>query len=402
MASSASSSERYLTTSEGAITPAKVIAVGAVLPSLAIIAVVLRFQVRLKTRVDSLDLKNEEMSKALTEENQILTIGMGAMMIVGSALGGLARPTPQGTTPKGYLTAYDEANKITDKIFWTFDLVQCWAFGTAKLSVIFFYRRIFTGKVFNVISISMVAIVCVWTLGFFFAILFRCGTHFWALWAPLIYLLQNCYLSTPMFQAFTISDVITDVLILTIPVYWVSKLKMPLTQRVGVCGVFLLGAVTVAAGVARLVIFIQQTKNPYLNADGIGHLTTEIYWSMIEMGISVVAACLPTMKPLFGKLSPENVLNSFRSMFPLRSRTSLTSSRSREANGTEQILHRANYENIDSLENGILSGRGPEKTNETWVMTDFEVPKPWQQTNTPDEGIRVQRRIEQRTEDRRY
>ena len=37
-------------------------------------------------------------------------------IVLGSALGGLARPTPQGSTPKGYLTAMNEALVITEKV----------------------------------------------------------------------------------------------------------------------------------------------------------------------------------------------------------------------------------------------------------------------------------------------
>lgn len=145
--------------------------------------------------------------------------------------------------------------------------MQCFAFGTAKLSVLFFYRRIFVSSsdVFGWLSLGMVGVVVIWTLGFFFAILFRCGTQFWALWAPLKFLLANCYGSTPMFQAFCISDVITDVLILAMPIYWVrdllrmmahivriadehttlqvTRLRLTPTKKLAVVGVFLLGAV---------------------------------------------------------------------------------------------------------------------------------------------------------------
>lgn len=81
-----------------------------------------------------------------------------------------------------------------------------------------------------------------------------------------------------------------------------------------------------------------RNQDPYLNADGIGHLTTEIWWSMIEMGISIVAACLPTIRPLFGKLSPDRILHSIRSMFSLQSLTSLTPSARRRAAGSEESL----------------------------------------------------------------
>ena len=51
---SSSSGETYLSTSEGGITPASVIAVGAVLPGLATIAVCLRLFVRVKLKTISI------------------------------------------------------------------------------------------------------------------------------------------------------------------------------------------------------------------------------------------------------------------------------------------------------------------------------------------------------------
>jgi hypothetical protein len=48
-----------------------------------------------------------------------------------------------------------------------------------------------------------------------------------------------------MFQAFTISDVITDVIILAIPIYWTLKEQMSIRRKLAVSGVFLLGAVCV-------------------------------------------------------------------------------------------------------------------------------------------------------------
>lgn len=66
-----------------------------------------------------------------------------------------------------------------------------------------------------------------------------------------------------------------------------------------------------------------KSVDPYLNADGIGHLTTEIYWSMIEMGISVVAACLPTMRPLFRHIPTERLRNFFTSLTSRGSRNHL-------------------------------------------------------------------------------
>lgn len=97
--------------------------------------------------------------------------------------------------------------------------------------MLFFYRRIFRGKAFDIITSTLIGFVIVWILSFFFAILFRCGTNFWSLWAPLEYLIANCYNIAPVFEAFTVTDVITDGLILTIPIYYVSATDASLNMR---------------------------------------------------------------------------------------------------------------------------------------------------------------------------
>ncbi|KUI62063.1 hypothetical protein VP1G_11353 [Cytospora mali] len=44
-----------------------------------------------------------------------------------------------------------------------------------------------------------------------------------------------------------------------------------------------------------------------MNADGISHLTTMMFWSMIEMGIAIIAGCLSTIWPLISKVSLGNM-----------------------------------------------------------------------------------------------
>lgn len=306
-------------------TPKSVIAVGAVLPGLATIAVILRFYGRL-FKASTVGVDDWMILCSL-----ILTIGLGVMLIVGSALSGLAQPTPPGNGPEGFLTVINDALIVTEKIEWAFNLVQCLSFGTAKLSVILFYRRIFRGQVFDIISKTMIAIVIAWMLSFFLAILFECGTNYWALWSTLENLLAHCVDDTKIFKAFSISDVITDVLILSMPFYWLWNLHMSWSRKIAVTGIFLLGALAIAAGIARLVIYIQQTTNAFSKPAGIMLITTQLYWSMIEMGLCVIAACLPTLRPLFAEMSAEQIINSIRSKFSMDSVSSLFAGQQRSS-----------------------------------------------------------------------
>lgn len=104
-----------------------------------------------------------------------------------------------------------------------FNWVQIWAFGTVKLSVIFFYRSIFHGKAFNIASWSMVCIVVAWILGAFFAVAFQCGSDIPNLWSSAANIARHCTSGAAVGIGFSIPDVITDGLILAMPLYRVGS-----------------------------------------------------------------------------------------------------------------------------------------------------------------------------------
>lgn len=110
-------------------------------------------------------------------------------------------------------------------------LLQCFSFGLTKMSVVFFYRRIFCnpankGKAFDIISKITIGFVFIWMIAFFFVILFECKGHFWAQWDTLLALLTYCLDDTKIQLVFSYMDVITDVWILSLPLYPVSIVAM--------------------------------------------------------------------------------------------------------------------------------------------------------------------------------
>ena len=106
---------------------------------------------------------------------------------------------------------------------------QVWAFSGIKLSVIFFYRRIFRGRFFEIFSKIMIVIVVSWTLSFFFSYLFECGTNFGANWSTLEVLLTECNQQHVYQQAMAVSDVLTDALLLIMSIPLV-RFTNPLLQ----------------------------------------------------------------------------------------------------------------------------------------------------------------------------
>ena len=102
-------------------------------------------------------------------------------------------------------------------------MMHALAFGCVKYSVILFYRRLFRGKIFQHWTTFLLALVTIWTFGFFFTVLFECGSNVWAVWGTLDDLLTHCANEVEFFEGDCISDIIVDVMILLTPLPIVSE-----------------------------------------------------------------------------------------------------------------------------------------------------------------------------------
>jgi hypothetical protein len=116
------------------------------------------------------------------------------------------------------------------QVDWVDMLLQCLSFGLAKLSVVFFYRRIFCSPAvrngaFDLITKITIGFITIWMLTFFFVILFECKGSFWAQWDALEALLTHCLNDSKIQLVFSYMDVISDVCILALPLYPVSELS---------------------------------------------------------------------------------------------------------------------------------------------------------------------------------
>ena len=101
-------------------------------------------------------------------------------------------------------------------------LLPC-ALGCIKASFLLFYRRVFVVNKksgVNVVLISLLVIVILWTLAFSLTTLFWCGRYFYMLWEPVSGARTNthCANTLSMILVFCITDFITDFVIILIPI----------------------------------------------------------------------------------------------------------------------------------------------------------------------------------------
>lgn len=99
------------------------------------------------------------------------------------------------------------------------------ALGCAKTSLLFFYLRVFSVENWNKRTIfikTLITIIALWAVAFFFAVLFACGTHVSAIWGPTQNLYTICTNTLHRLVSLCFTDFFADIIIILIPVPIVS------------------------------------------------------------------------------------------------------------------------------------------------------------------------------------
>ena len=100
--------------------------------------------------------------------------------------------------------------------------MQILALATIKLSILFFYRRIFRGRAFDIASWVLIGVVGAWAVTFVIAILAACGTSIAANFETLGALKEECVDTFDILIALAVSDVVVDLAVLFMPIPLVS------------------------------------------------------------------------------------------------------------------------------------------------------------------------------------
>ncbi|KAL6721772.1 hypothetical protein ACLMJK_000877 [Lecanora helva] len=271
-------------------TPGKMYALAIFLTLLAMVAIALRFYTR---RMKKAQYSYDDY---MILPAMLFTIGTAVCLIVGTALGDMARHTQVDDEDWPIVT---HRTVVFEQVVYASQLTQTLTFGFTKFTVLLLYRRIFTGEVFRKVIYVAYALVFIWTVGFFFANLLQC----WPISINWTGFGQNpayCIDNNTMLIAAAWSDMFTDVAILALPLPCIWGLQMKTVHKVGVSAIFLLGLLTVGAGAARLVVFRDVARATDSGAVDITYiLTPTVYWPLIESSLGIVGACLPLLRPLF-------------------------------------------------------------------------------------------------------
>ncbi|KAE8160740.1 hypothetical protein BDV40DRAFT_313556 [Aspergillus tamarii] len=256
----------------------EVLAAGVVLPIVCLACVMLRFVARGSQKIKAYRRTSADIIPSRDSGYSVHVMGYPT-------------PYPMSDDPKKALAKYNHAYETEAKIEFYFQLFMIAAYGFIKASIVLFYRRIFVSNKksrFAIISNICLAVTVVWAVAFFLLFLFGCKTKIYLHWAPLQEVRDQCGDPLAAETALVVSDLITDlaILLLPFPKYTTSRL-------------FLFPTRALSASIVRLAIYLIVFLVGYeAGYDPDQTVTTMLWWSMIEASLGLIAACLPTLRPV--------------------------------------------------------------------------------------------------------
>ncbi|KAH8198208.1 hypothetical protein TruAng_007635 [Truncatella angustata] len=194
-------------------------------------------------------------------------------------------------------TISDEFTIPYMKAFYSSVVVYNVAACFLKISILFQYRRIFAGRTMQRLTLIGLIFETVWAVTLSFLLPLTC-IPVAAFWDTSIE--GHCLNQLHIWYLMAAMNLATDFIIFGMPIPVINRLHLAKKQKIMLMLVFCLGFFTCIISVIRLRtlnIAANTTDPTWDNADA-------AIWSFLELIIGVLAACLPTLRPLYAKVLP--------------------------------------------------------------------------------------------------
>ena len=194
----------------------------------------------------------------------------------------------------------------------------------AKLSILAFFRRLFPVRTMNIATLAVGAFVAAYGIATLLVAIFQCRpvSKAWNLNTP-----GDCIQLMLWSQAVSIPNIVSDVVLIALPLQQVWKLQTGIAQKIGLSIAFGLGGFNIVCSALRMSMFFTQYtgSDPYMAAVSLHS------WSVVEATTAVIAACVPSLYPFFKRAAARH--SSKCSKIPTSKTRSDTSDHSVQTSG---------------------------------------------------------------------
>lgn len=115
----------------------------------------------------------------------------------------------------------------------------------------------------------------------------------------------ECFDQYTLFQGVVIFNLVTNIMIIFLPMPTIWHLRLPLRQRILVLSVFSIGIIPCASLIARLILSSHhRVSGEKSRADAAWFFAPAENWAIVEICSGIICASLAPLKPLFKLLLP--------------------------------------------------------------------------------------------------
>ncbi|KDN66580.1 hypothetical protein CSUB01_10139 [Colletotrichum sublineola] len=270
--------------------------------------------------------------RAFTRLKMLRTFGLDDVIMVVAQILALGTAVAIGLESKWGLGKHSWVQPKEDyvpymKSFYVSIILYNIATTVVKLSILLQYRRIFANELMQKLTTWGLVFMTAWTVMLCFLLPMMClpVAAFWdsTVDGRCINLLASWYTMAGV-------NIVADFFIFSLPIPVINSLQIPRRQKRMLIFVFGLGFGTCIISAFRIKTLrvAAQTQDPFW--DNVDAAT----WSFLEVTIGILAACLPTLRPIFVAIFPR-LFNG--SSYQMKSKGNPSQYTSNYGHGSERV-----------------------------------------------------------------
>lgn len=193
--------------------------------------------------------------------------------------------------------------QITNVLYYYFlgEIFYILALGISKISILFFYLRVFPAKETRMKIHIVMGLSAAYTVAFFFATTFQCVpvSMAWNQWDGLHKgKCNDIHMQGWVAAAINIG---LDTLVMILPLNNLAKLNMKLKQKLMVMSMFSVGIIVIFTSSMRLYSLVHFANSKNITWDYV----EAGYWSLLEIDVSIICGCMPALRLLITMMLPK-------------------------------------------------------------------------------------------------
>ncbi|KAK2597501.1 hypothetical protein N8I77_012283 [Diaporthe amygdali] len=198
-----------------------------------------------------------------------------------------------------YMVAFDDITFVLEMYYYSEILYLIVIFMT-KISICFFYLRIFPKKEFRVRVFAIIGLCAVCAIAFTIVTIFQCTPipGAWLRWDGTYDAVCRDVQTQALWAA--VMSIILDVATIFLPMSELWALNMSLRKKLGVMTMFATGVFVVVVQVLRIVYLLKFSATTNFTRD----YTATSIWSNVEVYVGIMCACFPQCRTLLTRFGP--------------------------------------------------------------------------------------------------